>query len=331
MSACQDAKVRISDTTNGQWRRIKTINGINVGWSILDVDFSHDGTNIIYSSWSENIQLCNIYGDRDVHQTLFLEPADRPCRTGIFSLKFTPDDTEIIAGGNNGTMYIFNRERNQRTVMFDAHEDDINCVCVANESGELIYSGGENGLINIWDRRALKRDNPRPVGQLAGHYDSIIHIDSRQDDFHLLSNSRDQSIKVWDIRNIATTEGIEATRRSVSRLDYYVGLPCPERVVKKKLPGDCSVMTYYGHSVARTLIRARFSPRHTTGQRFIYCGDGMGRVIIYNLLTGQVERTLDGGHSREVVRDVSWHPYENNIVSSGWDGKLLRWGNIRPE
>jgi len=331
MSACQDAKIRISDTTNGQWRRIKSINALDVGWSILDVDFSHDGNYIIYSSWSQNIHLCNICGDEDVHQALFLAP-DRPYRTAVFSLRFTPDDSEIIAGANNGTIFIFDRERNERTLMIDAHEDDLSSVCLASESGEIIYSGGEDGPIKIWDRRLLRETNPQPIGQLAGHFDSITHIDSRQDGRYLLTNSKDQSIKLWDIRKLATTAGIEATRRSVSRQDWdyrwhsYVG-----KVVKKKLPGDCSVMTYYGHSVARTLIRARFSPRHTTGQRFIYCGDGMGRVIIYNLLTGQVERTLDGGHSREVVRDVSWHPYENNIVSSGWDGKLLRWGNIRPE
>ena len=33
-----------------------------------------------------------------------------------------------------------------------------------------------------------------------------------------------------------------------------------------KLPGDTSVMTYTGHLVKNTLLRARFSPIATTGQ-----------------------------------------------------------------
>lgn len=46
-----------------------------------------------------------------------------------------------------------------------------------------------------------------------------------------------------------------------------------------KNEGDTSVMTYRGHRVTKSLIRAKFSPLETTGQRFIYTGCGTGRVI----------------------------------------------------
>lgn len=42
--------------------------------------------------------------------------------------------------------------------------------------------------------------NPKPVGVLAGHMDGVTYIDSRGDARHLISNSKDQSIKLWDIR-----------------------------------------------------------------------------------------------------------------------------------
>lgn len=38
-------------------------------------------------------------------------------------------------------------------------------------------------------------------------------------------------------------------------------------------------MTYRGHIVIKTLIRCRFSPAETTGQRYIYTGCGIGRVV----------------------------------------------------
>lgn len=38
-------------------------------------------------------------------------------------------------------------------------------------------------------------------------------------------------------------------------------------------------MTYRGHRVKKTLIRAKFSPQETTGQRYIYTGCGTGRLI----------------------------------------------------
>lgn len=83
---------------------------------------------------------------------------------------------------------------------------------------------------------------------------------------------------------------------------------------KKPMDGDCSVMTYRGHRVAKTLIRAKFSPVETTGQRYIYTGCATGRVIIYDSLTGEMKRNIEG-HSG-LVRDVSWHPLRPEIASS---------------
>lgn len=48
---------------------------------------------------------------------------------------------------------------------------------------------------------------------------------------------------------------------------------------KHKLTGDTSVMTYRGHGVLHTLIRCRFSPEFSTGQRFIYSGCSTGKII----------------------------------------------------
>ena len=45
------------------------------------------------------------------------------------------------------------------------------------------------------------------------------------------------------------------------------------------MPDDPSIMTYKGHRIAKSLIRAKFSPLENTGQRFIYTGCGTGRVV----------------------------------------------------
>lgn len=48
---------------------------------------------------------------------------------------------------------------------------------------------------------------------------------------------------------------------------------------RHKLTGDTSVMTYRGHGVLHTLIRCRFSPEFSTGQRFIYSGCSTGKIV----------------------------------------------------
>ena len=48
---------------------------------------------------------------------------------------------------------------------------------------------------------------------------------------------------------------------------------------KRRVNGDSSVMTYRGHCVLHTLVRCRFSPAFTTGQRYIYSGCATGSVV----------------------------------------------------
>lgn len=114
-------------------------------------------------------------------------------------------------------------------------------------------------------------------------------------------------------------------------------------------PKDCSVMTFRGHSVLRTLIRCHFSPRESTGQSYIYSGSSDGLIHIWSL-DGQIVQVLDRGKSIDlrksdgtfndpsaaeptqkasasngggfgqmtshVVRDVSWHGFEPTLMST---------------
>ena len=75
-------------------------------------------------------------------------------------------------------------------------------------------------------------------------------------------------------------------------------------------------MTYTGHRVQQTLIRCHFSPLATTGS-------ADGRVVIYDLLSGEIVKELRA--QKACVRDVSWHPRNLELVSSSWDGSVVRW------
>ncbi|KAL8570478.1 hypothetical protein ACOMHN_034513 [Nucella lapillus] len=311
LTACQDQHVRIYDTMQNKFELLKTVRARDVGWSVLDVAFSPDGNYVIYSSWSDCIHLCNIYGEHEVHESLLLSPGEHSfC---IFSLMFSSDNREIVGGANDGCLYVYDRESNQRTLRIDAHDDDVNAVAFADDSSQILYSGGDDGLCKVWDRRTLREDNPLPVGYMAGHVDGITFIDTKGDARYFVSNSKDQTIKLWDVRLFSTKDAVEATKKAVSgqRWDYR-WQQVPRSLNKKKtVKGDTSVMTYRGHRVLHTL-------------RFIYTGCASGHVVVYDLLTGRVVKTLEGGH-KSCVRDVSWHPHNNTIFSSSWDGTVGRW------
>ncbi|KAL0280398.1 UNVERIFIED_CONTAM: hypothetical protein PYX00_001698 [Menopon gallinae] len=324
LSASQDRLVRLFDTRNGNFKLIKTITARDVGWSILDVAVSPDGNYMAYSSWCECLQLCKLWGDTEDQEALLLCPEEK--RFCIFSLKFSADGREILCGANDGYIYVYDRECNQRAFRITGHDDDVNAVAFADNRSQILYSAGDDGVCKVWDRRTLSESHPKPVGCLAGHMDGITFIEPRGDGRHLLTNSKDQSIKLWDMRRFSTKIGLQNTKDAVSiqNWDYrWQKVPKGLRNPKKQLEGDTSIMTYCGHSVLQTLCRCHFSPAETTGQRYIYTGCAAGRVIIYDVLTGQTVRMLEG-HTN-CVRDVAWHPHRPEITSISWDGTIRLW------
>uniref|UniRef100_R7WFJ4 Uncharacterized protein n=1 Tax=Aegilops tauschii TaxID=37682 RepID=R7WFJ4_AEGTA len=215
---------------------------------------------------------------------------------------------------------------------------DVNTVTFADESGNLLYSGSDDNLCKVWDRRCLVRE--KPAGVLTGHLDGITCIDSRGDGRYLISNCKDQTIKLWDVRRMSAT--VKGRQPRLYDWDYrWMSFPSHARYYKH--PNDLSLATYRGHSVLRTLIRCYFSPMHSTGQRYIYTGSSDDSVHIYDVhayfsvcrfllsttdlllvqVTGATVKKLSWHGS--IIRDCTWHPYRPTLVSSSWDGYLARW------
>lgn len=329
LTACQDRRLRLYRTKDHLFEPFKSIEARDVGWSILDTAFSPDGNYFIYSSWSECIHLCSIYQTSEKHLALPLCPEYR--RFCIFSLTFSQDGQEVLGGANDGCLYVYDINGNARILKISAHDDDVNTVAFADATSQILFSGGDDGLCKVWDRRTLDESHPKPVGILAGHMNGITFVDTRGDGRHLITNCKDQTIKLWDMRVFSPAVGLENTKRAVnSGVWDYRWQSVPKNVVQrnraaKLLKGDTSLMTYTGHSVQQTLIRSRFSPVFTTSQQYIYTGCSTGRVIIYDVLTGNKVKELKG--HRTCVRDVSWHPWKPDIVSTSWDGTIVYWNH----
>ena len=153
-----------------------------------------------------------------------------------------------------------------------------------DDSSQVFVSGSDDNSIKLWDRRTFGESN-RSVGTLVGHLEGITHIDARGDGRYLISNSKDQTVKLWDIRKVVSDEIASDYRHSKNSAlphflwDYRCGIErplgesemmlrwneYPGRGYLLKHPNDASLMTFRGHSVLQTLIRAYFSPKFTTG------------------------------------------------------------------
>lgn len=140
--------------------------------------------------------------------------------------------------------------------------------------------------MQVWDVRKKEI-----LYTLRGHTDTVTGLRLSADGSYLLSNSMDNSLRIWDVRPYAPVE----------------------RCVK--------IFSGHQHNFEKNLLRCAWSPDGTkitagSSDRFVYIWDTTSRRIIYKL----------PGHNGS-VNDVKFHPTET-IVGSGSSDKQIYLGEI---
>lgn len=335
----QDFRVRMYDTSDpSRWRHYKTVCASSGRWTITDANLSPDNKRVAYASITPFVQISRTDPDIEEEDPVVLDFRRGGGRYsfGIWSIRFSSDGREMVAGTGDHSVYVYDIDKSQVVLAVRGHADDVNAVCFADQSTNVLFSGSDDSLIKVWDRRSMV--DQREAGVLAGHQEGITYIASKGDGRYVLSNGKDQTTKLWDIRKLISADRWDAT----NKVDYFTGFdyrhqhyPGP-RV--ERHPQDCSVMTYTGHRILKTLIRCGFSPVSNTGQRYVFSGSDCGKVFIWNL-DGTIARTLDlsraslpsdtrrrlrrgDGGSSSCIRDVAWHPTLPVVASTSWHSEM---------
>jgi len=341
---------------------VQMIQGGHGGWTITDSHLSPDNQRLIYASISPVVYLTRTglasssdEVDSSPQEQIPLRFSDSTQNRriwgwyddnfGIWSCRFSADGNEIVAGGS-GKIFVYDLLANRRTVKIVAHEDDVNSCCWADTaSGNVLISASDDTFLKVWDRRSLG-SSPKPSGVLIGHTEGITYVSPKGDGRYVISNGKDQCLRLWDLRMMKSNQDFEQVKErhyGVQGYDYRDEYYPQPRYLDH--PQNCSVMSYRGHQVLRTLIRCHFSPAETTGNSYIYSGSANGKVYIWSL-DGRVVQALDRTQCQPMsidptgpdiqrreglrtihsnsgtgvyVRDVSWHPFQPVLMSSGWE------------
>ena len=248
-------------------------------------------------------------------------------------MRFSGDGRELVAGTSDSSVYVFDIDANRSILKIPGHHEDVNAVCFGDQSSpHILYSGSDDTLIKVWDRRSM--GDSREAGVFMGHTEGLTYVDSKGDGRYVLSNGKDQTMKLWDLRKMVSTERSSTLnwQNYTSGFDYRL-MPFSDSDYTPH-PHDCSLVTFRGHSVLKTLIRCHFSPPGSTNSRYVYSGSEDGNVYVYNLdatLAGKLNVTAatDGSRPQDpnfltatyevndndswstwktCVRDASWHP-----------------------
>jgi WD repeat-containing protein 23 len=236
--ACgQDFKVRMYDTSNPyDWKYYKVVNYYGGQWTITDASLSPDNKLLAYSSIRSQICLANT-DQSDSSEPRLLDFSDMGRgghgmgggggwgrsrgHFGIWSLRFSGDGSEIVAGTSDESVYVYDLETQRSILRIEGHRDDVNAVCFGDKmSPHILYSGSDDTTLKVWDRRSLA--SMRPAGMFLGHTEGLTYIDSKGDGRYVISNGKDQTCKLWDLRNMISTDRAEKINPQVS-----LALPTP--------------------------------------------------------------------------------------------------------
>ncbi|KAL7421369.1 hypothetical protein Q5752_004254 [Cryptotrichosporon argae] len=341
-------------------KKIKTVKGVEGRWTVTDADADRSGEKMIYSSITPYVHMLYT-SEHDTEHVEFDFTSQRRRGAhdyfdhfGIWSIRFSADGKEIVAGAGSGLIMVYDINAQRRTLAVEGHQDDVNAVCFADEaSTNILVSGSDDGYVKVWDRRSLSSSTPS--GVLVGATEGITYIAPKGDGRYVVANSKDQAARLYDLRNMRSWSDFENESDAVikygqARFDYrQMRYNRPARLAH---PKDCSVMTYRGHSVLRTLIRCHFSPLESTGQNYIYSGSADGLIHIWSL-DGRIVQVLNRAESAPLrsptggytdpsapdvpraqrfgagayesygmnwtVRDVAWHGREPTLMSTCWE------------
>lgn len=230
--ACgQDFKVRMYDTSNPyDWRYYKTVNYYGGQWTITDATLSPDNKYLAYSSIKSDVCLAAT-DPADTSEPRHLDFSNmgggsgggggrgwgrgRNGHFGIWSLRFSGEGDEIVAGTSDFCVYVYDLQAQRSILSIPGHQDDVNAVCFGDKmSPHILYSGSDDTTLKVWDRRSLS--SMRPAGMFLGHTEGLTYIDSKGDGRYVISNAKDQTCKLWDLRKMVSTDVGERVNPQVS-------------------------------------------------------------------------------------------------------------------
>ena len=140
--------------------------------------------------------------------------------------------------GSSRTIEVYDLLANRRTAKIEAHQADVNSCCWADTaSGNVLISASDDTFLKVWCVSALTslflellkvKDEPRdrrslgssqkPSGVLIGHTEGLTNVSAKGDGRYVISNGKDQALRLWDLRKMRTNAEYEGV---ASRNENY--------------------------------------------------------------------------------------------------------------
>jgi WD40 repeat protein len=115
-----------------------------------------------------------------------------------FNMAFSPDGRRLVAGGEDHTVKIWDVQTGRELLTILGHSGDVWAAAFSPDcGGRWVASAGEDSTVKVWDSHAGTL-----VRSFRGHTGLVTSIAFSPDGRLLLSGSRDQTVKAWDLTHL---------------------------------------------------------------------------------------------------------------------------------
>ncbi|XP_007110701.1 protein Atg16l2 isoform X1 [Physeter macrocephalus] len=262
-----DRLILLWNVVGGRLEANQTLEG--AGGSITSVDFDPSGSQVLAATYNKAAQLWKV-GEAQSKETLSGH-TDK-----VTAAKFKLTRHQAVTGSRDRTVkeWDLGRAYCSRTINVLSYCNDVVC------GDHVIISGHNDQKIRFWDSRGPRCTQVIPV------QGRVTSLSLSHDQLHLLSCSRDDTLKVIDLR--------VSNIRQVFRAD--------------------------GFRCGSDWTKAVFSPDRS----YALAGSWDGALYIWDVDTGKLESSLRGPHCA-AVNAVAWCYSGSHVVSVDQARKVVLW------
>ncbi|XP_045872396.1 protein Atg16l2 isoform X1 [Meles meles] len=262
-----DRLIQLWNVVGGHLEANQTLEGAS--GSITSVDFDPSGSQVLAATYNQAAQLWKV-GEVQSKETLSGH-TDK-----VTAAKFKLTRHQAVTGSRDRTVkeWDLGRAYCSRTINVLSYCNDVVC------GDHVIISGHYDQKIRFWDSRVPCCTQVIPV------QGRVTSLNLSYDQLHLLSCSRDDTLKVIDLR--------VSNIRQVFRAD--------------------------GFRCGSDWTKAVFSPDRS----YALAGSWDGALYIWNVDTGKLEGSLRGPHCT-AINAVAWCASGSHVVSVDQARKVVLW------
>ncbi|XP_063350476.1 autophagy-related protein 16-1 isoform X1 [Pelmatolapia mariae] len=265
-----DRRVKLWEVVAGRCEPKGALTGSNAG--ITSIEFDSAGSYLLAASNDFASRIWTV-DDYRLRHTLTGHSGK------VLSARFLLDNARIVSGSYDRTLKLWDLRSKvcMKTVFAGSSCNDIVCT------EQCVMSGHFDKKVRFWDIRA------ESIVRELELFGRVTSLDLNHDRTELLTCSRDDLVKIVDLRTNAVKQTLSAQ----------------------------------GFKCGADWTRVTFSPDGS----YVAGGSADGALYIWNVLTGKVDRTLDRNHS-SAINSVSWSPSGAYVASVEKGSRAILWSDM---